>query len=117
MAGGTPVPLWAKLVILGMSAVGIGIAIAGGIYYNRLRQGGSLKQGESNTMFYISIGFAVLAIVVFLYTLYTLLFAKDVRTSIETKVTGYLNSPSTGAFGGKTPIIQQAGNIPPGAKR
>jgi len=89
---------WFKIVVFLASGFFFGFSIANAVYYDRIRRGAScsaISRNEANTMFWINVILAIIAGIVFIWSIYKL-FTKDYRESKKQQVLAYLNAPPAG---------------------
>ena len=103
---------WFKITVVISSGFFAGFSIANAIYYNRIRTGAcsAITQGEATTLLWINIILAVLAIIIFFWALWLLIFTAEVRTSISNQAVqyaagnqGYVSQPPP-----QQPVYQQS---------
>lgn len=83
---------WFKIIVFIFSAISVGLFIANVVYFNRIRTGGTVTTGEATSMLWLSVIFLVIAIIVFLWTIWSLVFSKGTQESIK----HYMLSEPTG---------------------
>lgn len=83
---------WFKILVFIFSAVVVGLFIANVVYYNRIRTGGTVTTGEATSMLWLSVIFLILGIIVFLWSIWSLIFSKETRESVK----HYMLQPNTG---------------------
>lgn len=88
---------WFKIVVFLASGFFFGFFVANAVYYDRIRRGAScsISRNEATTMFWINVVLAIVAIIIFFFSLYKL-FTKDYRESKKKQVLAYLNAPPQG---------------------
>lgn len=95
---------WFKIVIFLVSGIVVGVSIANIVYFDRIRKGtcGAVTHGEAVAMIWVNAILLVIAALVFLWSLWRLIFSRDTRQ----KVKHYITSPSLGAQGGYTYVAK-----------
>jgi len=83
---------WFKIIVFIFAAIIVGIFIANLVYYNRIRTGGTVTTGEATSMLWISVIILIIAIIIFLWSIWSLVFSKTTRESVK----HYMLSPTTG---------------------
>ena len=85
---------WFKIIVFLLSAAVIGVTIANIIYYNKIRNGtcGAVTHGEATTMLWVNVILLIVAIFVFIWSIWKLLFTHDTRK----QVSHYMVSPDAG---------------------
>lgn len=97
---------WFKITVVISSGFFAGFSIANAIYYNRIRTGAcsAVTQGEAATLLWINIILAILAIIIFFWALWLLIFTAEVRTDLNNQVTRYAAGQS--AYVSQPPLQQ-----------
>jgi len=83
---------WFKIIVFIFSAIIVGLFIANVVYYNRIRTGGTVTTGEATSMLWLSVIFLIVGIIVFLWSIWSLVFSKTARESVK----HYMLSPTSG---------------------
>lgn len=86
-----------------------GYGVANGVFYYKIRKEGGcagVSQGKATNMLWISILIAIVAIVLFLWSIWRLVFTREAREKIKTKVKTkgkeYLYKPPEGLVSEET---------------
>lgn len=92
---------WFKIIVFILSAVVVGVTIANIVYFNRIRNGTcqAISHNTATTMVWVNAILLVIAIIIFLWSLWRLLFSGTTRS----RVRHYMISPSSGVNMGYTP--------------
>ena len=92
--------VWYKVLVFIVSGIIVGVSIANIVYYNRLRDGSSasVSDGEATAMMWVNIVVLVIAALIFLWSLWRLIFSRESRK----KVKMYVSDPRVGATRGYT---------------
>lgn len=90
---------WFKIIVFIIAGVIAVFAFVNILYYNRLRRGDTITQGEATAMFWVNIVLFVVAIIIFLYSIYRLTFTQEVRTEHGRTVAEYFTSTQGGIVG------------------
>lgn len=103
--GDTAETRWFKIIVTIVSGFFIGIAIANIVYYNRIRSGtcNAVTKNEANVMFWINIVILVIAVIIFLWSLWRLLFTQSQRSKAGKSVDKYFSGERTGFIGEEKP--------------
>lgn len=83
---------WFKIIVFIFSAIIVGLFIANVVYYNRIRTGGTVTNGEATSMLWLSVIFLIISIIIFLWSIWSLVFSKTTRESVK----HYMLSPTSG---------------------
>lgn len=83
---------WFKIIVFIFSAIVVGLFIANVVYFNRIRNGGTVTTGEASSMLWLSVIFLIIGIIVFLWSIWSLVFSKGTRESVK----HYMLSEPTG---------------------
>jgi hypothetical protein len=83
---------WFKIIVFIFSAIIVGLFIANVVYYNRIRTGGTVTTGEATSMLWLSVIFLIVGIIVFLWSIWSLVFSKTAKESVK----HYMLSPTSG---------------------
>jgi len=83
---------WFKIIVFIFSAIVVGLFIANVVYFNRIRTGGTVTTGEATSMLWLSVIFLIIGILVFLWSIWSLVFSKGTRESVK----HYMLSEPTG---------------------
>jgi TRAP-type C4-dicarboxylate transport system permease small subunit len=72
---------WFKIVSFIIAVIFLGFIIANVVYFNRLRHGTSnaITQAEANSMYWVNVIILIIAILLFLWTLYRLIFTTEFK--------------------------------------
>ena len=84
---------WFKIVVFLLTTIAVVVCISNIIYFNRMRDGTSDKitHGEATTMFWVNIILLVLAAIVWIWSIWALIFHHD--TTINNHYMGVSNQP------------------------
>jgi len=88
--------LWFKIVVFIVAGFAAGLFLADIIYFNRLRNGGTLTSTEATSMLWLNAILFVLALIVFIWALIRLVLGQSTREMITTRVGEQLKSTGTG---------------------
>jgi hypothetical protein len=75
---------WFSILILIVAAVIVGLTIANILYFNRIRQGGTVQPSEASSMVWLNVIVMIGAVIVFLIALWVLFSHKEIVCSIAT---------------------------------
>lgn len=91
---------WYKIIVFIVSAIFVGFSIANIVYYNRIRTGtcAAVTSGEATTLMWLNIALLVIAGLIFLWSLWRLIFSHNTRAQVQQ----YFTSPERGAAAGYT---------------
>jgi hypothetical protein len=84
---------WFKIIVFVASGFFAGLFLADIIYFNRLRNGGTITNGEAVAMLWLNAILFIIAIIIFIWALIRLLTTTETRAAVQEKVTTYLNQP------------------------
>ncbi len=84
-----------KIVVFLISAFVVGVMIANLVYYNRIREGKTVTTSEATTMLWVSVILLVIGVLVFLWSIWRLLFTSEARE----KQMQYIVGPYGGQMG------------------
>ena len=91
---------WYKALVFIVSGIVVGVSIANIVYFNRLRDDKctEVSSGEATAMLWVNIIILVIAALIFLWSLWRLIFSRESRKQIKT----YVVHPQAGAHSGYT---------------
>jgi len=91
---------WYKVLVFIVSGIVVGVSIANIVYFNRLRDDSctAVSSGEATTMLWVNVVILVIAALIFLWSLWRLIFSRESRKQIKT----YIVYPQAGATTGYT---------------
>lgn len=103
---------WFKILVFVFSGFFVGFSIANIIYYERLRRSNNnvLTKTESTSMLWINIILLVIAVFIFLWSIWRLIFTKTKRQEYKQKAINYINDTNSGVVDSSNPSYQ--GNVP-----
>ncbi|PCJ29034.1 MAG: hypothetical protein COA94_02825 [Rickettsiales bacterium] len=89
---------WFKIFVSVITAFVVGISIANVVYYNRIRTGtcNAITRGEADAMFWINIIVSISSGLLFVWSLWRLVFSKDLRSQITHGISGHAKSERSG---------------------
>jgi hypothetical protein len=92
------------LTLIGTGLV-IGVTVADVYFFHRIRSGNTVSNSEANTMMILNIIILVLAIIIFIWALYRIIFTAQAKNYIANTVTtnvqavgGWLTAPPQGVI-------------------
>ena len=94
---------WFKIVVFILSSVVVGVTIANVVYFNKIRNGScqAISHNTATTMVWVNAILLVIAIIIFLWSLWRLLFSGTARGQIR----HYMISPTSGVNMGFAPSL------------
>ena len=97
---------WFKIIVFILSAIVVGVTIANVAYFNRIRTGScqALSNSTATTMVWVNAILLVIAIIIFLWSLWRLLFSGAARAQVR----HYMISPTSGVNMGFAPPAYMA---------
>lgn len=90
---------WFVISVFLVSGFGTGFSIANSVYYWRIRSAGGcgdVSRGEANAMFWISIILSIVFLLMFIWSIWRLIFSERARKQISQAVTQTLQAPVSG---------------------
>ena len=92
---------WFKIIVFILSAIVVGVTIANIAYFNQIRNGScqALSHNTATTMVWVNAILLVIAIIIFLWSLWRLLFSGAARAQVR----HYMISPTSGVNMGFAP--------------
>lgn len=85
---------WFKILVLIASGLVAGVSLANIIYYNRIRTGSctAVSVNEATGLLVVNVIIFIIAILLFLWALWRLLFSREFRVKAQGATLGYLGS-------------------------
>ena len=85
---------WFKIATFIISGFFIGFSIANLVYYDRLRKGNcdTISTGEATSMLWLNVILLIIAVLMFFWALWKLIFSQEKRKSIATATRNYFAS-------------------------
>lgn len=99
---------WFVITVFVISGFATGFSIANTVYYWRIRSAGGcgdVSRGEANAMFWISLVLSIVFILLFLWSIWRLIFSEKARKQISQSVTQTLQAPVSGQVGDITSYV------------
>lgn len=90
---------WFNILVFIVSGFVAGLSIANIIYYSRVKRANgscTVSSGEANAMIWVNVIVLVFALIIFLWSLWRLLFGHQYTKEVTQNLTNYLNAPPTG---------------------
>ena len=89
---------WFKIISFIVLGFIVGVSIANIVYFNRIRTGtcNAVTQGEANIMMWVNIVISIITGLLFIWSLWRLLFSKELRHNIGEGASSYFKGESTG---------------------
>lgn len=94
---------WFKIIVFVLSAIVVGVTIANLVYFNRIRNGTcqAISHNTAVTMLWVNAILLIIAIIVFIWSLWRLLFSGATRQRVQ----HYMISPTEGVNMGFSPSV------------
>ena len=86
---------WFKIIVFIVAAIVVGVTIANIVFFNRIRDGtcNAVTHGQATTMLWVNVILLVIAVIIFLWSLWRLLFTRETRQRVK----HYIVAPAAGA--------------------
>jgi len=107
---------WFKIVMFIATGFFAGLFLANIIYFNRLRNGGTISNAEALSMLALNAILFTLALILFVWSLVRLLTTTEQRQVVQQQAASYLTTPGSGVRFSFTPASGQPAVAPPGTQ-
>ena len=90
---------WFKIVVFLLTSIVVGVSIANIVYFNRIRTGNcqAISHGTAVTMIWVNVILLIIAAIIWLWSIWRLIFSRTTRETFKGKVKHYVVDPTSGA--------------------